>query len=167
MNFYVPIFSKIVDSSLWDESDLVVKVYLTMLAKKDPDNVVRATSYNVGKWSRKTEAEALQAIRVLESPDTKRMEPQLNEGRRLKKVEGGWLILNAEYYQNLMRKANRNEYQRVKQSEYRSKKKPRRTPTAEEASVIAKKFSEATDANKAAHEATEEWMRSEKLLDGD
>jgi len=122
MDFYTPLFGKIVDSSLWDEDDMVVKVFLTMLAKKDMDDIVRGTAYNISKWSRKTEAEVLRALKVLSSPDTRRIEKQPNEGRRIEKVEGGWFIINGEYYRKLMQEANRREYQRRKQAEYRQKK---------------------------------------------
>ncbi len=123
MNFYVPIFSKIVDSSLWSEPDFVVKIFITMLAKKDRDNVVRGNAFNIGAWARKTEKEAMDALKILAAPDTKRVEKQANDGRRIEKVADGWLILNAEVYQNLMRQANRREYQRIKQAEYRDRKK--------------------------------------------
>jgi len=106
MSFYVPLMSKIVESSLWDEPDLVVKVFLTMLVKKDRDNVVRANAYNIARWARKTEAEVLEALAVLAAPDTKRLEPQLFDGRRIEKVEDGWKILNGEFYQKMMIQEN-------------------------------------------------------------
>lgn len=123
MNYYVPVFERIVDSSLWSEPDFVVKVFITMLVKKDKDGVVRGNAYNIGQWARKPEKEVLEALKILSSPDQKRLEPQPNEGRRIERVEDGWLILNAGFYQNLMRQANRREYQRIKQAEYRGKRK--------------------------------------------
>src|SRR5580704_18133792 len=104
MNTWAPVFSKIVDSSLWREDDYVVKVFLSMLAKKDADHVVRANAFMIGEWSKKTEKEALSALRVLASPDTNRIEPQPFDGRRIKKVDGGWLVLNGQFYEDLMRK---------------------------------------------------------------
>jgi hypothetical protein len=41
----------------------------------------------------------LDAIKVLESPDAKSRTPA-NEGRRIQKVQGGWLILNHGVYQS-------------------------------------------------------------------
>lgn len=138
MEYYVPLFSKIVDSSLWCEPDFVVKVFLTMLAKKDRDGVVRGTAFNIAQWAKKTEAEVLESLKVLSSPDTKRLEPQPNDGRRIERVEDGWLILNAEYYQKLMQKANRQQYQRNWQANNRrnrpaegtAQKTKRKRPTA-------------------------------------
>lgn len=121
MNTWAPLFSKIVDSSLWCEPDFVVKVFITMLAKKDSDHIVRGSAFNIASWARKTEKEALEALRILSSPDKRRLEPQPFEGRRIQKVEEGWLVLNGQSYQDLMRSINRKEYKRVKQSDYRAK----------------------------------------------
>jgi hypothetical protein len=116
MDFYTPLFSKVVDSSLWDEPDFVVKVFLTMLAKKDRDQVVRGTAYNIAQWSKKSEAEVLKALVVLAAPDTKRLEPQPHGGRRIERAPDGWLILNGLFYQDLMgtinRRANKAKYER-------------------------------------------------------
>jgi hypothetical protein len=103
MSSFTPLFSDIVDSSLWQESDLVIKVFMTMLAKQDRDYVVRASAYNIARWANKTEAEVLDALKVLSSPDTKRMEPQEFEGRRIERVEDGWLNLNGAKYARKMR----------------------------------------------------------------
>lgn len=123
MNTWSPLFSKIVDSSLWREEDLIVKIFLTMLAKKDSDHIVRASAFMIGEWAKKPESETLRALEVLSAPDTKRLEQQEYDGRRVQKVDGGWLILNGQFYENLMRKANRREYQREKQAEYRLRKR--------------------------------------------
>ena len=139
MTGYTPIFSKIVDSSLWEEPDCVVKVFLTMLAKKDGDNVVRGNAFNISRWAKKTEAETLEALKVLSSPDTRRIEPQPFEGRRIEKVDEGWRLLNGEFYQNLMRDINRRAYKARKQSEYRSKagtRLKRGSPQAREIAAV-------------------------------
>ena len=91
---WVPIFSRIVDSSLWGEPDFVVKVFITMLALKERDHVVRMSAYAIGERAKKTEKEVLEALSILASEDKRRLEPQPFDGRRIEKVEGGWLILN-------------------------------------------------------------------------
>ena len=102
MNTWAPLFSRIVDSSLWLEPDYVVKVFLTMMAKKDADMVVRGSAFNISQWAKKSEQETLDALKILSSPDTKRIEPQPFEGRRIQRVEDGWLILNGKLYRDLM-----------------------------------------------------------------
>lgn len=119
MEYWSPLFSKIVESSLWGEPDVVVKVFLTMLAKKDAQHRVMKNAYEIGQWARKSEREVIEAIKILCSPDTRRIEPQPFDGRRLTKIEGGWLVLNGQYYHDMMRTQKRKEYKRVKQAEYR------------------------------------------------
>jgi hypothetical protein len=127
METWCPIFSKIVDSSIWRESDLVVKVFLTMLAKKDYDHVVRANAYMIGEWAKKSEGEVLEALKILSSPDRKRLEPQPFEGRRVEKVGEGWLVLNGEYYRDMMvamnEKARKRRWAAQKRAQEREEKK--------------------------------------------
>ena len=127
MNTWTPIFRKIVDSSVWMEDDAVCKVWITLLALKDRDQVVRSTAFTIGKmfWPREDgfELKAMAALERLASPDRSRVEPQPYDGRRIEKVEGGWLILNGQKYEDIMRGINRNRYQAEKQAEYRRRKK--------------------------------------------
>ena len=127
METWAPLFSNIVGSSLWDEPDYVVKIFLTMLAIKDSDHVVRGNAYKIGKLARKTEKDVLDAWKVLSSPDTKRIEAQPFDGRRIQKTEdgSGWMILNGQKYEDLMREVNRRVYKARKQREYRAAEKPR------------------------------------------
>lgn len=106
MHTFAPLFNTVVDSSLWLEPDYVVKIFLTMLAKKDHDHVVRGTAFNISVWAKKTEQEVLDALKILSSPDTKRIEKQAFEGRRVERVEDGWLVLNGAVYRELMVQSN-------------------------------------------------------------
>ena len=126
MDYYTPLWSGIVQSSLWDEPDPVVKVFVTLLALKDPDFIVRKTAYQIAHESRKTEAEVLEALKVLSSPDTKRLEPQPHEGRRLERVSDGWLILNGKKYQEKMREeAERARWRKAQAAKREREKKPK------------------------------------------
>jgi hypothetical protein len=127
MNSFTPVFSKIVDSSLWTESDFVCKVFVTLLAIKDSDHIARVNAFGLGRkcWPMDDagEARAIEALKILESPDTKRIEPQPFDGRRIKKVEDGYLILNGQTYEEMMRSVSRKVYKARKEREYRAKKK--------------------------------------------
>jgi hypothetical protein len=123
MNTWAPLWSKIVDSSLWAEPDVVVKVFLTLLAKKDSDHVVRANAYEISLWARKTEAEVLEALQKLSSPDTRRIEPQPFDGKRIQKVDDGWLVLNGERYREMITKQARKAYKRDWAAKKREKTK--------------------------------------------
>jgi hypothetical protein len=163
----------IVGSSLWSEPDWVVKVFLTMLAVKDADHVVRMTAYQLAQFSKKTEKEAIRAIKILSSPDKRRVEPQLYDGRRIKKVEEGWLVLNGDYYRNLMRVEMKRARNRRAQANHRARRagrevpypKVHRAPTAEEQRAIDEARAKAVDANKAAYQAGQEWKEAEAVLE--
>lgn len=103
MNRFAPLMSQIVDSSLWTEEYYVRILFTTMLAKKDSDHVVRATAYNLHRWANITQEECLKGLKVLSSPDRKRLDPQEHDGRRIQKVDDGWLILNGAKYEAMMR----------------------------------------------------------------
>src|SRR5579872_4253817 len=116
MNCYAPLFSSIVDSSLWLEPDYVVKAFMTMLALKDAENLVDTNAFRLGRrcWPLEVPAEAekkaVEALKILSEPDRHRSEPQEYEGRRIQKTEHGWLILNGAFYQQLARDTARRVY---------------------------------------------------------
>ena len=127
------------DSSIWDEPDTVCKVFLTMLALKDSDHIVRLNAYQLGQRSRKSEVEVLEALRVLSSPDTKRVEPQDFEGRRIQAVEEGWLVLNGEKYRERVRIEMLRAKNRRAQAKHREKMRQLNhhgTPTTGEAAAL-------------------------------
>jgi hypothetical protein len=100
---WCPVFEAILESSVWAEPDHVRLVFLTMLFKKDHLHKVYGNAFNISMWSHKTETEVLDALKILSAPDTRRLEPQEFDGRRIEKVGyNEWLILNGAKYQALM-----------------------------------------------------------------
>lgn len=97
MNGFTLLWSKILDSSIWMEDKETRIVWITMLAMKDADGFVRAAKVALAHRARVTEEECDKALKVLMDPDPQSMTPD-NEGRRIKEVPGGWLILNHELY---------------------------------------------------------------------
>lgn len=122
------------ESSLWDEPDYVCKVFLTMLAIKDAYHVVTLDAYGIGKKARKTEQEVLDALKILSSPDTRKITPQPFEGRRIKAVPGGWLILNGEKYREMVRDEMRKARNRRAQKAWRERQK--QTPLPGETAFV-------------------------------
>lgn len=104
MDTFTPLWSQIVTSSIWSEPYYVRVLWLTMLAVKDRDYVVRKTAFALSRLGNMSEQEVLDGLKILSEPDTRRLEPQPNEGRRIEKVEDGWRILNGERYQAEMSK---------------------------------------------------------------
>lgn len=117
--WWTPLWSGIVYSSLWALPDGVVKIFMTMLAVKGSDHIVRLSAYEIGRLANKTEKEVLDALGILCAPDTIRLEKQEYDGRRIEKVEGGWLILNGQKYQDAMQDLIRRNGQAKWQREQR------------------------------------------------
>lgn len=110
------------DSSVWCESKDVKILWITFLAKKDKNGFVAASVPGMAKSAGLTVAECLSALKILEGPDAL-SSSQEHEGRRLRKVEHGWVVLNHFVYRDLVSKARQRDYNRVKQLEYRKKVK--------------------------------------------
>jgi len=136
MNTWAPLWSGIVDSSLWDEPDNVVKVFMTMLAVKDSDHIVRFNAYQLARKSRKTELEVMEALKVLAAPDKRRLEHQEFEGRRIKSVEEGWLVLNGEKYRSKVSLEMRRARNRKAQAARRERLKNLGGPGAREIGYV-------------------------------
>ena len=123
MNTWCPIWSQIVDSSLWEEDGDVVKVFMTMLATKDSDHICRLDAYRIHKKCNLDEIKVLEILKVLASPDKRRKAEQKFDGRRIRAVEDGWLILNGEKYRQMVSDEMRKARLRRAQAAFRLKNK--------------------------------------------
>src|SRR5271156_6601045 len=99
---YNKIFTKILDSSIWLEPDATRIVWITMIAAMDETGFCQfASAGNVAQRAVVSREAAEEAINSLESPDKNSFDPD-NEGRRIEKVPGGWIVLNAEKYRAIV-----------------------------------------------------------------
>ncbi len=120
---YNKLFSKIVDSSIWLEPTPTRIVWLMFIAVMNEDGFVQFASVaNVAHRARITDEEADQAIKILESPDPNSADDE-NDGRRIEKVPGGWLILNAQKYRDLVTREMVREQTRRRVARKRAKDK--------------------------------------------
>lgn len=126
---WIPLTSGVIKSSLWAEEDWVIKIFLTMLADKGPGDIYTGTAFALAHDSRKTEEEVLSAWKILSGPDRLRQEDQADGGARIRRVEGGWLIINAAEYRKRMseelkryRNAKAQAAWRAKQAQLKSSK---------------------------------------------
>jgi hypothetical protein len=119
---YTKLFSSIIASSIWRE-DLPTKVvWITMLALKDEQHMVKGSVGGLAHLAGVTKEQCERAIRKFELPDPDSSNPG-HQGRKVEPMVGGWLVLNGEFYRKQMSVEDRREYQRVKQAKYRQKKK--------------------------------------------
>lgn len=93
-----------------------------MLAMKDRDHMVRSTPKALSLFARVTELELQSALDAFSAPDPSSRTSE-HDGKRIEPVEGGWLILNGEKYRKLLSAEERREYLRIKQAEFRKRKK--------------------------------------------
>jgi hypothetical protein len=115
-----------------------------MLALKDSRHIVDTNAFRLGRrcWPMESpvdaEKKAMKAIKILSSPDTRRVEKQDFDGRRIEKVDGGYLILNGQLYEDLMRDVSRKVYKARKEREYRNNRKLKipRGPIAGETAAV-------------------------------
>lgn len=120
---YVKLFSKILDSSIWMEPAATKIVWITLLAAKDQDGFAQFASIrNLAQRAVVTVEEAKTAVECLSGPDIDSTNPK-NEGRRIERVPGGYIILNSEQYRNLKDQITKREQDRRYAVEYRLRKK--------------------------------------------
>jgi hypothetical protein len=131
---YNKLFSKIVDSSIWLESESTRLVWLTMIAVMDQDGFVQMASVaNLARRANMDVKKCAAALEVLEAPDAESSDPDY-EGRRVERVPGGWLVLNAGKYRDIVARATQRESTRQRVAKFRERKRQRNgavTPVTE------------------------------------
>ncbi len=122
MSGYTKLFSSIVTSTIWRESDHVRLVWVTMLALADKYGVVEASVPGLADLARVSRSLCDDALKVLMSPDPDSRTKD-HDGRRLVAVDGGWQLVNHGKYRDRMsaedQKAKKAAYMRA----YRSTRK--------------------------------------------
>ncbi len=126
---YNKLFRSILRSSVWLQPDHIVRVWITFLAEKDEDGFARfATATNVSDAARVPPKKTQEAIAILEAPDPESSNPD-NEGRRIQRVPGGWMVLNAKLYDNIAKREHEREMNAERVRRFRAKQDP--TPSVD------------------------------------
>jgi hypothetical protein len=97
MSGFTKLVPEIVDSSIWSESSDVRIVWITMLATKDKDGYVRGDARAISRKAIVPLDVVEKALELFQTPDPNSYTPD-NDGRRIAKLPGGWLVLNHEKY---------------------------------------------------------------------
>jgi len=119
---YVKIFDSILNSSIWAESLATRIVWFTLLTLSNKDGYVRAVPSRLAKLANVSARDCNKALEVLLAPDPVGR-PDKWQGRRIKTVPGGWLILKYTEYSQLRDEEQRREQWRTAAQRYRAKKK--------------------------------------------
>ena len=118
MSGFTKLWSEIITSSIWNEDAATKIVWVTMLAMMGPDFIVRASVGGLAHQARVTREECQKALEKLQSPDED-SRTEDHEGRRIRKVEGGFFIINGQKYREGRDDGKRREYMRDYMRRYR------------------------------------------------
>ena len=120
---YVKLWCDILDSSLWlDQSAETRIVWITLLAMADADGMVRATEKAISRRAVVSQEKTSKALELFQSadPDSRNRD---NDGRRLEKVPGGYLLLRYTELAKLKTRAEQQEASRRRVAAFRERKK--------------------------------------------
>lgn len=120
---YNRLFTKILDSSVWLEPIATRIVWVTLIAAMDQDGVAHFSAVeNLANRARVSIDEAETAIKCFLSPDSNSGDPE-HEGRRVERIPGGFLILNAGKYREIFSREIQREQTRIRVAKHREKKR--------------------------------------------
>lgn len=120
---YNKLFTKILHSSIWLEDAPTRIVWITLIAAMDEDGFAMFSAIgNVASAARVTQKEAEKALAIFQRPDAESGNPA-NEGRRVERVPGGWLVLNAKEHRDLVTRAAIQEQTRERVQKHRERKR--------------------------------------------
>jgi hypothetical protein len=118
---FTKLFNTIVTSTIWTEDNETRILWITMLAISDRYGVVSGSIPGLAQVANIPVDGCRRSITKLESPDHDSRTPDF-EGRRIEKIDGGWLILNHGKYRDMLSLEERKEYNRIKQQESRQRR---------------------------------------------
>jgi len=99
MSSFTKLDSRIVDSTVWMQPHDALRVWIAMLAKTDATGYVRASVPAMAHLCLVPIERLEEILTAFTSPDPYSRTPA-DEGRRLRAVEGGWVIVNYPAYRN-------------------------------------------------------------------
>lgn len=110
---------------------------MTLLAAMDEQGFAQFASVaNLAYRARVTQEEGEAAVQCLESPDSNSSDPD-NEGRRIERVHGGWVVLNAGKYRDIVTRAVAQEKTRLRVAKFREAKRALRYVTQKKRDVTS------------------------------
>lgn len=118
---FVKLYGTILDSSVWSEDAFTRLVWITMLAMADAEGFVEAAIPGLARRANVPIEDCEAALARLEAPDPYSKSTE-NEGRRIKRAERGWIILNYKHYRELRTPAQIASAER--QALYRERHRP-------------------------------------------
>ena len=131
---YTKLFSSIVTSTIWVESDRTRIVWITMLAMADRNGEIQASIPGLARLAGVPIPDCEEALAKFISPDPYSRTPD-DEGRRIEKIEGGWSLLNHAKYREMASRDDSKAANTERQRRHREKEKRNATVTPCNATV--------------------------------
>jgi hypothetical protein len=97
---YAKLSSTITRSSIWREPPATRVVWIALLALANKDGFVKGVEAWLASEANVERSECREALETFMSPDPESQDQDYG-GRRLEKVEGGWLVLNYKKYRDM------------------------------------------------------------------
>ncbi len=151
MSGFTLLWSRILDSSIWVKGSKEERlVWITLLAMKDKDGRIQASLAGVAHRARVEVEEARAAVERFLSPDPDDSSG-IEEGRRLRVIDGGWEVVNHDRYR-FSTEARREMWRQAKaaeraqaQTQARRPRQPGRRPVPTAVEQAAAKLRAAGD----------------------
>jgi hypothetical protein len=121
---YTKLAQRIVYSSLWGEDSDTCKVWVTLLALKDSDGIVRQNITGIARLANLPIQKVQEAFEKFKNPDPLSTS-QKEEGRRIIPHEGGWFVVNHSDYRELGWSDEKKRYEADKKARYRKRREER------------------------------------------
>lgn len=121
---YSKLFSSICLSSIWSEDSDTRVLWITMLAQCDREGYLYASPVGLAKVASLPLETTLACLEKLAAPDphsSDLLENPANEGRRIKTVPGGWLLVNYVRYRQIRDSDDRRRQNREAQARFRNR----------------------------------------------
>jgi hypothetical protein len=99
---YIPLFCSITDSTIWSADAETCKVFITLLAKADPEGYVAAAPDGIAATARLPVETVERALAVLMAPDPRSRNKE-NDGRRVVEVPRGYHVPAIPWFRKLAR----------------------------------------------------------------
>lgn len=119
---YTKLFSSIVTSTIWVESDRTRIVWITMLAMADRNGEIQASIPGLARLAGVPIPDCEEALAKFIAPDRYSRTPD-DEGRRIEKIEGGWALLNHAKYREMASRDDSKAANTERQRRHREKEK--------------------------------------------
>lgn len=119
---YAKLFSTLLTSTVWSEADATRIVWITMLALANQHGEVYATIPGLARFANVGRDDCEHALMIFMSPDKDSRTPD-DEGRRIEKIEGGWLLLNYPKYRMMGSKEDEKSKSAERVRRFRDKQK--------------------------------------------